>query len=205
MARPAPVTAIAATEIGSAQIVNNLFLNGGASQSCINLARAAHFAIVGNELQGIGSSNSNAIIIGTTVSGAPGVIAGNDIFGFGTGGAAIWLQAASTLVNVFGNVFTANATNIVNSGASNVIVHNLGYNTVGATAAQTMGASPFTYTAGASPETHYVKQAATITQGGQQIAALVSATTYYTIHLGPGESYTTTWVTTAPTYTKFVH
>jgi len=109
------------------------------------------------------------------------------------------------------NTINNSSVTIANSSAttSNIIINNIGYNPVGVSAAATMGASPTTVTAGASPETHYVRQSATntatIAKGGQQIATLVGTTTYYTIQLGPGESYVTTWVTTAPTYTKDVH
>ena len=90
-----------------------------------------------------------------------------------------------------------------------LVVDNPGYNPVGAAAAATMGASPFTVTAGVSPETHYVVQSATntatITVGGQGVATVTSATAPVVINLGPNESYITTWVTTAPTYVKMVH
>lgn len=107
------------------------------------------------------------------------------------------------------NVFNNFNTPITIVGAATVAENNRGYNPVGVTAAATMGASPTTVTAGASPETHYVRQSATntatISKGGQQIATLVGATSYYTVELGPRESYVTTWVTTAPTYTRDVH
>jgi hypothetical protein len=72
-----------------------------------------------------------------------------------------------------------------------------------------MGASPFTVTAGASPETHYVKQSATNTafcgKGGIVTTNLVNPSTYYAIELEPNESYSCTWTAPAPTYTKDVH
>lgn len=117
----------------------------------------------------------------------------------------------SARVKIANNTFNS-ATKFITaalSGAGNIIKDNIGYNPVGATAAVTMGASPATITAGPSPETHYVRQSATntatIAKGGQQIATLAGATTYYPIELGPNESYVTTWTTTAPTYTKYVH
>lgn len=107
------------------------------------------------------------------------------------------------------NVFNNFNTPITIVGAATTAESNQGYNPVGVTASTTMGASPTTITAGASPETHYVNQSATntatVTKGGQQIATLVGASTYHTIQLGPHESYVTTWLTTAPTYTKDVH
>lgn len=109
------------------------------------------------------------------------------------------LDGATTKINTAGATFTNNSR----------IEGNLGYNPVGAVAAATAGASPFTYTAGTSPETIYFKQTATntatITQGGQQIATLANASTYYPVDLGPNESVVVTWATTAPTYTKMIH
>ncbi|RWF74526.1 MAG: hypothetical protein EOQ34_05205 [Mesorhizobium sp.] len=109
------------------------------------------------------------------------------------------LDGATTKINIAGATF---------SGGSR-IEGNLGYNPVGAVAAAAAGASPFTYTAGPSPETVYFKQTATntatITQGGQQIATLANASTYYPVDLGPNESVVVTWATTAPTYTRMIH
>ena len=110
------------------------------------------------------------------------------------------------------NDVRSNATgglSCLGTGTANRVVDNIGYNPVGATAAANVGTSPATITAGASPETHYLRQSATntatVTQGGQQIHTLVGATTYHPVHLGPNESYTVTWTTTQPTYTKYVH
>ncbi len=85
-------------------------------------------------------------------------------------------------------------------------------------AAANVGASPAVVTAGASPETHYLKQSATNTAtvkkpgttrggscNGQEVAVLSNASTYYQVDLGPNESYCVTWSATQPTYTKDVH
>jgi hypothetical protein len=168
-------------------ILNNSAASSGTYHGILVANNATHVAVKGNR-------------IGALFSGG-----NNQGFAFVSGGTSDYLIVTDN--DVQGNV-TAGISNGA-SGTHNIIRDNAGHNPVGATAATTMGASPFTYTAGATPETHYVKQAATntatITQGGQQISALVGATTYYTIHLEPNESYVTTWVTTAPTYTKFVH
>jgi hypothetical protein len=122
------------------------------------------------------------------------------------------LNGTNTNIHVEGNDLSGNASGPINNGltsATSRIENNMGYNPVGVQAAATAGASPYTYTAGPSPETVYFKQSATntatITQGGQQIAALAGATTYYPVQLGPNESVVVTWTTTAPTYTKMVH
>lgn len=137
------------------------------------------------------------------------VISGNLFVGSGGTPTGINIGSGSSNGLIANNRLDNLTTKITNASTSTVIVDNPSYNPVGVTAAATMGASPTTVTAGASPETHYVRQSATntatIAKGGQQIATLAGATTYYTIQLGPYESYVTTWVTTAPTYTKDVH
>jgi hypothetical protein len=164
-----------------------------------------------------GSGANHGILVGANISKV--IIAGNRLgkgpdLGAALQGYGVSITAGTgTDINISNNVCgTDNVTGCINNGATgtrNRIHDNSGYNPVGVTAATTMGASPFTYTAGPTPETHYVRQSATntatIAKGGQQIATLAGATTYYTIQLGPNESYTTTWVTTAPTYTKDVH
>jgi len=111
--------------------------------------------------------------------------------------------------NVITNNTTANMSVGALSGTDNRIHNNIGYNPVGVTGAANVGTSPATITAGPTPETHYLKQTATntatVAKGGQQVAALINASTYYVVELGPNESYVVTWVTTQPTYTKDVH
>lgn len=198
------------TEIGGLQIINNFFVIGGPNQTGISVPRAEHYAIIGNQIQGLNSNTSIGISIGVRVSGAPGMISHNDIYGFSTAGIGIKLLNTSLSALVDSNVFANNATNISNLGTSNIIRNNPGYNPVGISAAVTMGASPFSYTAGASPETHYINQnpsgTAVGSKSGIQIISIqANISTYYIIELEPNESYSITWATTAPTYTKDVH
>ena len=85
---------------------------------------------------------------------------------------------------------------------------NQGYNPVGTSASASAGASPWTYTAGQSPETHYITQSATFTavvsKGGKTLGTLVNALPM-TVQLDPGGQYTVNWTTTAPTYVKDIH
>lgn len=176
---------------------NNFFVIGGPSQFGIYIAQVGHCQISNNSLQGLASTSSNAIVIGAQYSGSPCDVSHNDIYGFITSGTAIWLQASSAGVNVSDNMFASNGTNIVNSGTGNRITDNLGYNPVGA-AAITTSSSPYTYTAGASPETIYI--AATtitaVTQGGISILPAALGTTDFTIQLGPNEPVVITYTGT---------
>lgn len=197
------------TAIGGLTVTNNFFVIGGPTQFGIVVGSASHCQIAFNQLQGIGSTSGNGIVIGPQAASAPCGVSNNEIFGWGSGGLGLWLQTGSANVVVNHNNFVSNATNINNQGTSNIITDNQGYNPIGVFAPVTMGASPFTYTAGSSPETHYINQSATntatITKNGHGISTLINSSTYYIIELRPNESYTATWATTAPTYTKDVH
>lgn len=175
--------------------------------------------ITGNSLSS--SGNYSGIVASGTVTGLriEGVRIGPTKNGVASGTAndtqkyGIDISAAGvTKVQILDNDLNGNVTGRLNNastGTNNRIERNAGYNPVGMTAAANVGTSPATITAGASPETHYVRQSATntatVAKGGRQIHTLAGATTYYQIDLEPNESYVVTWATTQPTYTKHVH
>jgi hypothetical protein len=189
-------------------VQEGIYIHGGSN------IRIANRLVMGNSVQGSGSFNGINIDGGdkiTVIGGASGPYtdgtANNQNFGIALQGSFSG-QATIQGVDVRGNVNSVGIAYAA-TGGLNQLLNNIGYNPIGVSAPSTIGASPFTYTAGPAPETHYLKQtatnSATVTQGGQQIAALVNPSTYYTIELGPNESYVVTWATTAPTTTKFVH
>jgi len=191
------------TVVGDVLIANNLVISR-ANSNAFNLGPVTFFTITGNVIQSSDPTTTNGIVIGGT--GGIGTISDNLVDAFNTG---IWLQANAPNVSVTGNLLAGNTTALLNSSnaVSNYIANNPGYNPVGVTT-NTMGTSPFTYAAGSSPETHYVRSAGTIssiTIGGQTIATAALANDPITIQLGPNESYITTWATTAPTYVRSVH
>jgi hypothetical protein len=104
---------------------------------------------------------------------------------------------------------TGNTTAVSNvaSGTGNVIRDITGYNPVGASAVTT-AASPWTYNAGASPETLYYSATSgisAVTQGGVGILpAPVGANIPLTTELGPGEKIVITYTGTL-TAKKMVH
>lgn len=114
-----------ATQVGACQLNNNFFVIGGANQFGIILQNAEHYQITANSIQGIGSTGSIGIQIGTTVSGAPGLISNNDIYGF-NGAWGIVLQAGCANCLVLGNTFTANTVNVLDQGTGNTIRANPG-------------------------------------------------------------------------------
>lgn len=179
----------------------------------------------GNSVRGISSSASFLGVIGGefTNNGAAGAVPGISILAASTvriiGVRAtgspqnVGIATAAAAINgvIEGNDVSGTGGSISNSstGTTLRILDNTGYNPVGTSAAAVVGASPATITAGATRETHYLKQTATntatVTKGGQQVAALVNASTYYVVDLGPNESMVVTWATTPPTDTKDVH
>jgi hypothetical protein len=194
--------------VGEAGIANSLIWG---SPIGIGLNAGGHFNVEGNRIYGQGSQ---AIVVGTAGISNFNII-GNDFsnsvtYGNCNVGVAI-TAGASNNFTIMGNNFNGCGTAISNSSTASTdrIVDNPGYNPVGVTAAANVGASPATITAGPTPETHYINQSATntatIAKGTRQIATLAGASTYYTVQLGPNESYTVTWTTTQPTYTKDVH
>jgi len=222
-----PTLATAATNTGSGIFitanngpiqVNNPSIFGnsadGISFSATN-ANGGRLTVSGGQIfnNGAGGASRRGII--SLADGSMiviGVRAGNT--GAGTNqlyGVALAVAGSDHNIVIGNDLRGNNTAAILNSstGANNRIEGNDGWNPVGTTAAANVCTSPCTYTAGPSPETLYFKQTATntatITQGGQQIAALVNASTYYVVQLGPNESIVTTWATTTPTFTKVVH
>jgi hypothetical protein len=122
-----------------------------------------------------------------------------------TQGYGIWIAGgASDYLVIDGPVCTPNVTGGLISGAltgtHNVIRNVIGYNPVGQ-AAITVGASPFVYTAGTSPEMIYISggTVSSIKVGATQVAAASPAA----VALSPNGSLTVTY-TAAPTMVKDV-
>lgn len=199
-------------------IANNFFTESGTSTGGIYLAGNATLSvigsIVGNHFEASAQHTTTYGVQTVTMNSASPIgnveIVGNHFWNLGTAvNTATGSQNVEIASNGYGSTF-AGSNFFVNGTTSNIRVHdNLGYNPVGATAAANVGTSPATVCAGTSPETHYLKQSATntatVTEGSQQIATLVNASTYYPIQLGPNDCYVVTWTTTQPTYTKYVH
>lgn len=194
--------------VSDVTISSNIFIIQSTAAGIV-LASTQDVSIVGNDFAGIATGSNVGVSIATTIANSGVAIIGNSFHQL-TNGINLTASTVSGAV-IANNLFFSNTNNITNSStATNNRFHdNVGYNPVGVTAAATVGASPATITAGPTRETHYLKQSATntatVTRGGQQVAALVNASTYYVVDLGPNESMVVTWVTTAPTDTKDVH
>jgi hypothetical protein len=130
-----------------------------------------------------------------------------DYDNLGSGNAVSGITFASsgcTNTKIINNSLLGNGAAI--AGANNLSTNsrvegNIGYNPVGISSIA-VGASPFTYTAKASPETVYISDGtvSSVTISGQQVLSGSNAS----VSLGPNESVSVTY-TVAPTIKTFVH
>jgi hypothetical protein len=173
--------------------------------------------LIGNELTGSGNGISlaedtashwldNVVINGNVINTSAAskvaigignvpemVISNNTIYG--SAGTGIKLASGAS-GPVHDNVIT-NQTTPINNLASAVIVHdNVGYNPVGASSISP-GASPYTYTAGASPETIYISDTVGITNvtysGTSILPHATAANQPLTVEVGPLEPVVITY------------
>jgi hypothetical protein len=178
---------------------------GNNTKEAIVLHNSQYCVINGAVMQGDNTGNS-AGLGDITISGG----GYNKVFG------CLSNMVNATSVSILESNATDNNTiesNTIFQGATIIGAHsrvrnNQGYNPVGISGPTNAGASPWTYTAGSSPETHYLQQSATntavVTQSGKTLGTLTAGTTL-TVELDPGGAYQVTWLTTTPTYIKFIH
>jgi hypothetical protein len=186
--------------VNNVTIANNVCTASTANESGFAIWQASvslasqRWAITGNVFSGFANGVRTDVINGMTMTG-------NYISNNAASGNGIVLGAGVTYAMVSQNMIRTYLTGLTTAATLSVIRDNYGYNPVGA-ATVTPGASPWTYTAGSSPEDHYVRggTVSSITTGGQSIAT----TSGLTIHLEPNESYVVTY-TVAPAVTKSVH
>jgi len=195
---------ITSTAMPQSLFVGNLFFVPS-GKSGINFAQNQGCTIVGNIFQGSSGIVGTGVTVGTSVTGGIGVINDNVFVNLVTG---VALQAGSNGIQVDGNNLRQSVTTpISNSGTNNVIVNNSGYNPIGP-AGITVGASPCTYTAGASPETVYIwagtVSAVTFDKNGGGLTVVASNQSPCTVELGPYEQTKVTY-TAAPNMNKMIH
>jgi hypothetical protein len=168
---------------------NGMILFGGTHL----LVDSAVFAGNGNGLQ-VGAGVSNWTVRNSQIGASDG-------FGNTQNYGIAITSGASDNFAIENNSFFANITGAISNGATgthNIIRNNQGYNPVGQTAI-TVGPSPFTYTAGPSPENIYITggTVSSIKVGATQIATASPAT----IPLPPNGSLTVIY-SAAPTMVK---
>lgn len=157
----------------------------------------------------------NSITAGVSVAsgiylanGAKGVIingiTARNIYFAGTQAYGIFIGNSCTSISCSNNLLQGNGLGGLSLGTAPttcVITNNIGYNPVGGSAV-TVGASPYTYAAGASPETLY------ITGGTVSLmiinGLIVFTSTEKTIELGPNENVQIVY-SVLPTVNKVIH
>ena len=190
---------------------NNFLMIANASEVGIDIAApgATNGPVIvqGNYIDCTNPSNTEGIYIGASQATGPhfpypSVVNGNLITGCGWG---ILPDLNSTLINIESNAFSGNTNAIANYGTLNVIANNLGYNPVGTGAALYVPLSGATYTAGASPETHYLTGGTvTAAQIPDSSGATICTATPCFVSLGPNETMSVTY-TAKPVDTVSIH
>jgi hypothetical protein len=180
---------VTSTQIGNTSFTGNIVIVNGANSVGFQINQY-NANISGNNISATTTSGTKGIVINSGSGGS--IISDNWITGSSVG----LLLNSGTNILVHNNQFGGNTTPITNNGTARII-DNPGYNPVGA-AAITTSASPFTYTAGASPETDYwgATTISAITQGGVSILAGTVTTQDVTTQLGPSESIVITYTGT---------
>lgn len=137
------------------------------------------------------------------VNGSQSGITFGELTSKGATGYGFALADSADYIKVLGGYLSGNGGTVDNTstGTHNVITNLGGYNPVGASTI-TVGASPFTYTAGLSPESVYITGGTVsgVTVGGVTACAASPCS----LSLGPNESAVVTYTGT-PTMVKSVH
>jgi len=189
----------------------------GCAQNGVSLASGPVDVNIHDNMIGDNSTSSAALYHGITVSGNANrfLISNNRIgdlvgvIGNNQGYGVFISNGTSTDFLVLGNNLKGNTTGGLFSGATGAdgrIVDNLGYNPVGSSTV-TPGSSPYTYTAGYSPETVYLigGTISTVRDGlANLLASSLTGTMSSSYSLGPKEQLVITY-SVAPSMTKVVH
>jgi hypothetical protein len=179
--------------------VSNSIVLGSGSGTGLDLVGVSNVSLVNSRIGSHGTavsiaSSNNVRLIGNRLGPTDG-LAGNTN--------AILLSGTSDFYDISGNDLSGNTVAISNSasGTNGYIGGNVGYPTIGVSAV-TVGASPWTYTAGPSPETLFINA------GTVSLIAVAGAGVLQNgnvaIPLGPNESMTVTYSAT-PTVVKSIN
>lgn len=172
---------------GAGTAIKNVSINGGRIAGWANGITINGLTSGSIRTAKIGASSFPANTVGVSLSGTIGTL------------------------SITTNDLTGNTTSLTNSSTPTLLTisDNPGYNPVGLTAGTSTGTSASTISAGPSPETHYITQSATfnaaVKSGATTLCTVATATIPCVIQLGPNESYSVTWATTQPTYSKYIH
>jgi hypothetical protein len=181
---------------GSDNIVtDNIFINPGTVA-----ARAQAIRIDG--AAGITTTNKNSVSANRCIEDQD---ANSWTTGQTTSNSILINNAGTTVGNIVKNnvLDPGNSTPVINDlGTTSVVQGNIGHNPEGP-ASITVGASPYTYTAGSAPEMVYIRAGTVslIVKSGTTLATGTSATTPVSVRLESNQSVVVTY-SSAPTMTK---
>lgn len=152
-----------------------------ANSGAISIKNCQLGVIANNNINALSNNNSFGLVVDSSIGI---VVNDNVISGFGVG---VLLQPGSASCLVQDNSYTWCTNSAIDQGTNNRIFRD----NAKPTASVTVGASPFTYTASASPEVHYISggSVSSIVKNGCQIAS----TTGVSVSLSPHETYTVTY------------
>lgn len=157
--------------------------------------------VAGNTSHGIeiGAAVSNIQVSNMIVGSCGGWPNNGGVGVVTTAGTSNYVQITdNNLSNNTGGAYFAGIT----AGIYIRVENNIGYNPLGGAVGITPGASPYTYTAGYSPETIYINTGtvSAVALGG----VTVFSQTNCTVNLAPGQAVVVTY-TAVPGMTKYVH
>ncbi|WP_143748413.1 right-handed parallel beta-helix repeat-containing protein [Mesorhizobium carmichaelinearum] len=191
----------ASASVTNVNFANCFMLNNGSSGVTLTGAVISDCSFVNNTINGPGAAAGFSLNSGVVRARLQGNRLGGLLYG-------IFSDGTPTDAMIYDNSFVGCTNKIAGAWlGSTRIERNAGYNPVGA-AGITPGASPYTYTAGASPETVYTSATTSITaatQGGVSILpAALGANVPLCIQLEPNEAVAITYTGTL-TARKMVH
>lgn len=183
--------------VDSAHIANSLLIG---TANGVEAVGVNNISVTGCRIGGFAKGITYTNVYGGSISG--NIIGPHGLYGANTKG--LVLTGTTSQVTVTGNKMSDNTAAVDLTGltpATNVISGNTGYPTIAATGI-TVGASPFTYTAGPSPETVCVNGGTVSLISISGVGVLQSSG--HCVALGPNQSITVTW-SVVPTMVKSIN
>jgi hypothetical protein len=185
------------TRFVGCDIVHNTTHGAAISSSSAKRTIFSGCNISGNN---VGNAGGDGVIVVANVTDfvISGCVLTNNYGTISTGNQRYGINiSAGTSTNfvISGNDVSGNVTGSISNGATGTngrIIDNIGYNPVGA-ALYSLPSSGVAYTAGPSPETHYLSGGTVSGLSINGVAIVYNGATTTAIHLGPNETFTVTY------------
>lgn len=186
--------------------ISDITVIGNVINNCdksIFLDTCERITLIGNKMLNAAGTNNRHLSFGPSGSTIDKIkIKGNYFYNTPNRGISYEPGTSATNIDIEGNTFDTCTTKIGGTiSTTSTIRNNLGYNPQGP-AAITVGGSPYTYTAGPTPETVYIR-GGVVSDVSKSATTLFAATTC-TVELEPNEQVVVTY-TVLPTMVKDRH